>query len=463
MNNPFRRRPKQDGRHTPDLWPVWLVAPGALLLAGLVAYGLYHGAELLLASESTGKAAKPVKVQDVIKTTVTVLTLAGAVLAALYAYRKQLLDEGASHRADATQLTERYSKAAEQLGHEQAAVRLAGVYAMARLADDWPEQRQVCVDVLCAYLRMPYETDSNASGFRHGEREVRLTIIRIIRNHLLDPVEDTTWCGLNLDFTGTTFDDGSKFSGATFSGGQVDFSGATFSGGRVLFNAATFSGGQVNFVGATFSGGNVDFSSATFSGGRVVFNGSTFSGCQVFFIRSTFSGGRVNFNGSTFSDGQVFFNGSTFSDGQVRFSGSTFSGGRVDLINATFSGGQVFFSRSTFSGSQVTFGRATFSGSQVIFSRSTFSGSQVTFGRATFSGSRVNFSEATFPGGRVDFVAATFSGGEVNFGRATFSGGQVDFTRATHSGGQVKFTGSQVGAAATIDWGPFPSMPVNQP
>lgn len=54
-----------------------------------------------LASESTGKTAQPVPVQDIIRTTVTVLTLVGAVLVTLYAYRKQLLDEGASHRADA--------------------------------------------------------------------------------------------------------------------------------------------------------------------------------------------------------------------------------------------------------------------------------------------------------------------------------------------------------------------------
>ncbi|MFJ8406410.1 hypothetical protein ACIQ9K_39060, partial [Streptomyces microflavus] len=85
MNNPLQPRPKQDGRHTPNLWPVWIVAPGTLLLVGAAALGLYHGAELLLSSEATGK--KPVGVQDVIKTTVTVLTLIGAVLAALYAYR----------------------------------------------------------------------------------------------------------------------------------------------------------------------------------------------------------------------------------------------------------------------------------------------------------------------------------------------------------------------------------------
>ncbi len=39
-------------------------------------------------------------------------------------------------------LNERFATAAGQLGNDkQAAVRLAGVYAMAGLADDWPENR----------------------------------------------------------------------------------------------------------------------------------------------------------------------------------------------------------------------------------------------------------------------------------------------------------------------------------
>src|SRR5689334_12571378 len=56
-------------------------------------------------------------------------------------------------------LNERFATAAEQLGSDKPAVRLTGVYAMAGLADDWEENRQTCVNVLCAYLRMPYEPD----------------------------------------------------------------------------------------------------------------------------------------------------------------------------------------------------------------------------------------------------------------------------------------------------------------
>ncbi|MFC9534400.1 pentapeptide repeat-containing protein [Streptomyces sp. NPDC056975] len=402
MPNLFKRRPKPQGRHTPNLWPVWAVAPLALIIVGALAYGLYQGAEALLTAESTSK--NPVDVQDVIKTAVTVITLIGAVLAGLYAYRKQLLSEGDSHRADASQLAERYSQAAEQLGHDQAAVRLAGVYAMARLADDWPEQRQVCVDVLCAYLRMPYETHPTEAGFMKGEREVRLTIIRTIRDHLQDPKGVTTWCGFDLDFTGATFD-GGDFSDATFCGRLVDFSHATFSDGRVYFSGATFSGSVVGFVGATFSGGTVDFYGATFS-----------------------------------ADG-VGFSGATFSSGAVDFSGATFSSGTVDFSGATFSGGTVDFSEATFSDSEGT----------------------VYFSGATFSGSVVGFVGATFSGGEVGFSGATFSSGAVGFSGATFSSGAVDFSGATFSSGTVDFDSVRVHSAATIEWGPFSVIPVNQP
>ncbi|MGH3153169.1 MAG: hypothetical protein ACRDOB_20910, partial [Streptosporangiaceae bacterium] len=55
---------------------------------------------------------------------------------------------------------ERFDTVAAQLGSDKSpAVRLAAVYAMAGLADDWQDHRQTCVDVLCAYLRMPYEPE----------------------------------------------------------------------------------------------------------------------------------------------------------------------------------------------------------------------------------------------------------------------------------------------------------------
>lgn len=188
--------------------------------------------------------------ETISKTTVTVLTLIGAVLAGIYAYRKQLLAEGDAHRSEASQLAEPYTAAAEQFGHDQAAVRLAGVYALARLADDWEEQRQVCIDVLCAYLRMPYQPDPTRAGHKEGEREVRHTIIRTIGDHLQQPDAPASWCANSFDFTGAAFD-GGNFSGSHFIG-NVTFYQAAFSGGVVVFHNATF-GGDINFIATKFA------------------------------------------------------------------------------------------------------------------------------------------------------------------------------------------------------------------
>ncbi|MFD6798787.1 hypothetical protein [Streptomyces cyaneofuscatus] len=40
MINPLQRLPTQDGRHTPNPWPVWRVTPGDLLLVGAAGFGL---------------------------------------------------------------------------------------------------------------------------------------------------------------------------------------------------------------------------------------------------------------------------------------------------------------------------------------------------------------------------------------------------------------------------------------
>jgi hypothetical protein len=57
-------------------------------------------------------------------------------------------------------MNERFATAPDLLGSDKPPeVRLAGVYAMAGLADDWEANRQTCVDVLCAYLLTPYEPD----------------------------------------------------------------------------------------------------------------------------------------------------------------------------------------------------------------------------------------------------------------------------------------------------------------
>ncbi|MGH3916686.1 MAG: hypothetical protein ACRDTC_25220 [Pseudonocardiaceae bacterium] len=97
---------------------------------------------------------------DAIRTAGTLLIGTGGAAALLLAARRQRATELALLHTDrdATErrITELYTKAADQLGSDQAPVRLAGLYALERLANSTAEHRQTIVNVICAYLRMPY-------------------------------------------------------------------------------------------------------------------------------------------------------------------------------------------------------------------------------------------------------------------------------------------------------------------
>jgi hypothetical protein len=207
----------------------------------------------------------PTVVAAIIAAVVSVLTLIGTVVAQIYGIYRT--DRNTTQTIEAQwgqlketlkeqsvrDLNERFATAAGQLGSDKpAAVRLAGVYAMASLADDWEKNRQSCVDVLCGYLRMPYGPDPGTGSpvpeqlIFKSSRKVRHTVIRLITAHLKDGAA-VSWQGLNFDFTGVVFDGGS-FESARFSRGTVDFKQAQFSGGEVNFAFAEFSGGTVNFT-----------------------------------------------------------------------------------------------------------------------------------------------------------------------------------------------------------------------
>ncbi|MEU2388961.1 pentapeptide repeat-containing protein [Streptomyces sp. NPDC012461] len=431
-NRRWQQRPAPGEREL-RLWKVGralsVTFAAALLAAGGIFYGLVHLLEIK-EIDSTAKL-DAATLFDLVKFSFGVVAGAGALVALVVAYRRQRVDEAGAHR-EATRLhTERFSQAVDKLGSDSPAVRLGGVHALAGLADDAPDNslRQTCIDVLCAYLRLPFPTDpgdlpdlpdgspppedqrdahQDRKDRYRAFREVRHTILRLIGDHYRIPHgTHRSWQGCDLDLTGVTIDGNMDFTGARFSGGAVDFTGARFSGGNVRFVGAVFSGGNVNFGSAVFSRGFVNFSEARFSSSHVRFNQATFSGSRMDFSSTTFSGGRVYFDQATFSGGKVDFMAARFTGGHVNFPGATFSGGKVDFMAARFTGGRVNFASTRFSGGSVRFLGAGFSGGYVAFSGATFSGGRVNFGSATFSGAHVDFDSATFSGGHVDFGETT--------------------------------------------------------
>ncbi|WP_327033927.1 pentapeptide repeat-containing protein [Micromonospora ureilytica] len=454
---------------------------------GLAGIGILALVVMLDVAADVNPAAERAKLQiEAIKYGLGSIAAGGAAAALLLAVRRQrhaeqvhehTVDDAAERR-----VTDLYTKAAEQLGHADAAVRLAGLYALERVAQSNPKQRQTIVNVLCAYLRMPYTAPADAkadtaSGSTpltalpmpsgqplptdarnpHQELQVRLTAQRILSAHLClpDDVEprqapsitpsphERFWLDVDLDLTGATliswdlrrgnvrnvsFDSvsflGDAGFGETTFNGEALFHGATFNG-DALFHGVTFNG-EASFSGATFSG-IAGFSGATFRGIagflRVTFNS------VVGFREATFSGGAW-FPEATFSD-NAWFSRVTFS-GDAGFSRATFSG------DATFSGAtfsdDAGFDGATFSGIAL-FPAATFS-RDAAFDGATFSG-VARFGEATFSGV-AKFGEATFSGGAA-FHNAAFNG-TAWFGEATFSG-VAGFDGATFSG-DARFPGA---------------------
>ncbi|WP_424184061.1 pentapeptide repeat-containing protein [Actinokineospora sp. G85] len=271
----------------------------------------------------------------------------------------------------AKRITELYTKAVEQLGSDKAPVRLGGLYALERLAQDHAEQRQTIVNVLCAYLRMPFTLPDATEGAEHREsaqeREVRITAQRILAHHLApgrdpDNPDATFWSDIDLDLTRAILIDfdltrcrvrEAQFSGANLIDadlGSVTFTGNAWFDDAIFTNRANFGDvtftGRAHFVDATFTG-SVRLLGATFTD-RAYFNRATFAG-NAWFDDATFAS-RANFDNATFADrarfleatftGAAYFNHANFTDG-ARFTGATFIG-EARFDKAAFTGEAQF-------------------------------------------------------------------------------------------------------------------------
>jgi uncharacterized protein YjbI with pentapeptide repeats len=364
-----------------------------------------------------------------IKAGLTVAAGTGGAAALLLATRRQWLQErDQTHREetdqanqlyqerlatitelDATErrITDLYTKAVDQLGSEKAPVRLGGLYALERLAQDNLNQRQTIVNVICAYLRMPF-THSTAGtapnlapsgrdmqeqpeavasrpalqatcADAREELQVRLTAQRILAAHLKangdipHQVESNHrpgkyskfWEDIRIDLTGATLVNFNfhacnifsfECSGANFVGG-VDFAQATFVS-DVNFSEAIFSPNDkglgdpaADFSGATFRG-STDFVDARFTG-RADFSDAIFEGQTNFCAHFSYA----TFAESTFKV-NAWFAAAEFTD-SVSFKGATFCGD-ANFTEATFTqvrlGKPAYFEKASFESAPILYG-----------------------------------------------------------------------------------------------------------
>lgn len=148
----------------------WVVAAGAVVVAGLVALAMIAGTNgwwtastTEITTDADGEVVNMVTTTDRSAARDPLLrgaTGAAAIVAGALAWgrlelsrREHRLARAAGERAVEAQITDRYARAVEQLGSSDTAVRLGALYALERLAHDSPNDRDTIYDVICAYIR----------------------------------------------------------------------------------------------------------------------------------------------------------------------------------------------------------------------------------------------------------------------------------------------------------------------
>ena len=263
---------------------------------------------------------------------------------------------------------ERFLKVVELLNSAHSYTRLGAVHALVALADEYltdqalqAEEKhtegQRIVDVLCAYIRSPFELTSHyyelnreeltgfyadspekfsadRAAFRE-EAHIRQTLIEKISDHMRwslaagvaelphgypehDCVVPGNWSEFTYDFSGSVFFYPVDFV-RTFWGETANFAGCTYFS-RVQFSGSFFAQGALlcrsNYHEDTAFNGSYYAGDADFSG-SLYHGANDFMGCAY--------GETASFKGSVF-DGWAGFTDSSYS-GSADFSASTYRAG----------------------------------------------------------------------------------------------------------------------------------------
>lgn len=182
----------------------------------------------------------------------------------LKATRDQLaLSQQGQMLAEQGQLTDRFSKAVEQLGSKEVPMQLGGIYAMERLAIDSPRDFSTIIEVLAAYVRQrsPLSICSTQTAI---PVEVQSALTVIARRKDIDPNMDSI-----IDLHGTCLK-GAVFVG-TWSNADTRMPDSQVARSINIETPGQFE--LANFTDADLSYSdisNTDFTGANFSNTRLI-------------------------------------------------------------------------------------------------------------------------------------------------------------------------------------------------
>nr|PKY84412.1 hypothetical protein CYJ24_08455 [Actinomyces naeslundii] len=209
---------------------------------------------------------KPLIFKELLSTTLAAVGGIGAVGYLVIKYREQASTEREELRQNEGEADKKLADAVQQLGSKSPQVRIAGVYALADVADTYGSEKygvdynKRAVEILCGYLRT-VRSDN--------DEPVESAVFSILSNHLTPPAHSFSnsnigpWSRYTIDLRGAILKETINFKGACIASldcrqaefhGKADFTDAHFDA-YTHFDQAHFYH-QANFTGAQFQHNN---------------------------------------------------------------------------------------------------------------------------------------------------------------------------------------------------------------
>lgn len=142
-------------RWAPGPWARWLIGAAAVVLLLIIVWALLVPGADWLARHDVGSAKGSLATaRDAARG--RLLTLCAGLLATgalLFTARNFTLSRRTFELTEQGQVTDRYTKAIEQLGSDKLDVRIGGIYALERVARDSAKDHPTVMEVLTAFIR----------------------------------------------------------------------------------------------------------------------------------------------------------------------------------------------------------------------------------------------------------------------------------------------------------------------
>jgi len=398
---------------------------------------------------------KPLIFKELLSTTLAAVGGIGAVGYLVIKYREQASTEREELRQNEGEADKKLADAVQQLGSKSPQVRIAGVYALADVADTYGSEKygvdynKRAVEILCGYLRT-VRSDN--------DEPVESAVFSILSNHLTPPAHSFSnsnigpWSRYTIDLRGAILKETINFKGACIASldcrqaefhGKADFTDAHFDA-YTHFDQAHFYH-QANFTGAQFQHNN-DPNLITSFVNTHFHNKATFNEAH-FYHQANFTGAqfqhnaksnlitsfvqRAHFDGNTYFDNAHFYH-------QANFTGAQFQHNAKSNLITSFVG--------THFHAEVKFNEAHFHQEadaielEVTFKEAQFDGD--TYFDGTYFHKRVNFNSgdnrrSTFK--KTASFQNTHFGGTANFRRVTFNSFAYFGAEGKGEGGPTKF------------------------